>query len=105
MASSTPIGTEGAAHVSGDRQQLGARRHPETAAPLLHMPNLNDIDLRSFGRTIWRWRVAVVWSTLILTAIAVAVIYRLTPLYTASAQVLIGIDQVKIGKLEDLVSG
>ena len=105
MASSTPIGTEGKALVSGDRQRLGARQRPETTASLLHMPNLDDIDLRSVWRTMWRWRAVVVWSTLILTAISVAVIYRLTPLYTASAQVLIGIDQVKIGKLEDLVSG
>jgi exopolysaccharide transport family protein len=105
MASSTPIGTEGGALVSTERHELRGRRRPDPNTSLLHVANLNDIDLRSLGRTIWRWRAIVVWSTLILTAVSVAIIYRLTPLYTASTQVLVGIDQVKIGKLEDLVSG
>lgn len=103
MALLTPSKAEGGAPVSREHD---ARRRawPDEAAPL-HLPNLNDIDLRGLGRTIWRWRVMVIWTTLVLTVLSVVLIYRLTPLYTASAQVLIGIDQVNIGKLEDLVTG
>ncbi len=70
----------------------------------VHLPHLSDIDLRSLGRTIWRWRALVIWTTLALTVIAILVVERLTPLYTASGQVLVGTQQVKITKLEDLAA-
>lgn len=85
-------------------RESGSGRVWIEGASVLHLPSIENIDLRSLGQTIWRWRMMVLWTTLALTAIAVVVVYRLTPLYTSSAQVLIGVDQVKIGKLQDLVS-
>src|SRR5690242_1094574 len=67
---------------------------------------LESVDLRNMWRTAWRWRALIGWTTLILTLGAIFVIYRLTPQYTASAQVLIGIQQVKIQDiLSDLKAG
>lgn len=65
---------------------------------------LESIDLRSMWRAIWRWRMLVLWTTLALTALAIFVIYRLTPQYTGSAQVLVGLQQVKIGTIQDVLS-
>jgi succinoglycan biosynthesis transport protein ExoP len=65
---------------------------------------LENIDLRNMWRAIWRWRMLVLWTTLALTALAIFVIYRLTPQYTASAQVLVGLQQVKLGTIQDILS-
>ncbi|MGH7089018.1 MAG: Wzz/FepE/Etk N-terminal domain-containing protein, partial [Stellaceae bacterium] len=73
---------------------------------LLHLPHLSDIDLRGLGRTVWRWRAMVLWTTLALTALSVVIIEHLTPLYTASGQVLVGIEQVNINKqIADMANG
>jgi succinoglycan biosynthesis transport protein ExoP len=65
---------------------------------------LESVDIKRLWRAAWRWRGLVLWTTLALTALAVFIVFRLTPQYTASAQVLVGIQQVKIGKIEDLLS-
>jgi uncharacterized protein involved in exopolysaccharide biosynthesis len=65
---------------------------------------LESIDLRNMWRAIWRWRMLVVWTTLALTVLATFIIYRLTPQYTASAQVLVGLQQVKLGTIQDVLS-
>ena len=62
---------------------------------------LESVDLRSMWKAAWRWRSLIVWTTVILTVAAIVVIYRLTPEYTASTQVLTGIQQVKI---QDILS-
>src|SRR6185312_7397040 len=65
---------------------------------------LESIDVRNMWRAVWRWRMLVLWTTLALTALAIFVIYRLTPQYTASAQVLVGLQQVKVGTIQDVLS-
>ena len=55
-------------------------------------------------RAIWRWRSVVLWTTVLGTAAAILVIYRLTPQYTATAQVVVGVRQLKISNVQDLVS-
>lgn len=82
----------------------GARGRPGDAS-LLHLPQLSDIDLRGLGRTVWRWRAMVIWTTLALTTLSIAIIENLTPLYTASGQVLVGIEQVNVNKVPDLAQG
>jgi capsular exopolysaccharide synthesis family protein len=79
-------------------------RRPDESSTL-HLPHLSDIDLRGLGRTIWRWRAMVIWTTLALTAMSVVIIQHLTPLYTAAGQVLVGVEQVKVAKIEDLAQG
>jgi capsular exopolysaccharide synthesis family protein len=55
-------------------------------------------------KTLWRWRSLIGWTTVVLTAATIVVIYLLTPEYTATTQVLVGVQQVQIGSLKDLVS-
>jgi polysaccharide biosynthesis transport protein len=100
MASLIPTRPDGSATLT---QAAGARHAAEGGSHLLQA-TLDSIDLRTMWRSIWRWRMLVLWTTVALTALAGFVIYRLTPQYTSTAQVLIGIQQVKIGKLEDLLS-
>lgn len=80
-----------------------ARHTADSASHFLHA-TLDSIDLRNMWRSVWRWRTLVLWTTIALTALAIFVIYRLTPQYTGSAQVLVGIQQVKLGTLQDLLS-
>ena len=82
----------------------GSRGRPEDSSSL-HLPHLSDIDLRGLGRTVWRWRAMVIWTTLALTALSVVIVQRLTPLYTAAGQVLVGVEQVNVSKVQDLVAG
>ncbi len=79
------------------------RRTPDPTASFLGS-TLDSIDLRNFWRAVWRWRGVVMWTTLLLTGAAIFVIRMLTPEYTASAQVLVGIQQVKVGDIQNLIS-
>ena len=65
---------------------------------------LDSIDLRNMWRAVWRWRTLVLWTTVALSALAIFVIYRLTPQYTGSAQVLVGLQQVKLNTIQDVLS-
>ena len=80
-----------------------ARSASDSAVNLLSS-TLDSIDLRNMWRAVWRWRSVVVWTVLAFTALAIFIIYRLTPQYTASTQVLVGIQQVKIASIQELVS-
>jgi polysaccharide biosynthesis transport protein len=100
MASLIPTRTDGSAALT---QGAEARQTAEGGSHLLQA-TLDSIDLRTMWRSIWRWRMLVLWTTVALTALAVFVVFRLTPQYTGTAQVLIGIQQVKVGKIEDLLS-
>jgi polysaccharide biosynthesis transport protein len=78
--------------------------HTADGGSQLLQATLESIDLRNMWRAVWRWRLLVLWTTVALTALAVFIVYRLTPEYTATTQVLVGIQQVKIGKIEELLS-
>jgi capsular exopolysaccharide synthesis family protein len=81
----------------------GARGRTDEAS--LHLPHLSDIDLSGLGRTVWRWRAMVIWTTLALTALSVVIVQHLTPLYTATGQVLVGVEQVKVNNVQDAANG
>ncbi len=74
------------------------------AASAFMAGTLDSIDFRNIWRTMWRWRSLVLWTTVVLTALAIFIIYHLTPQYTGTAQVLVGTEQLKIGSLQELVS-
>jgi capsular exopolysaccharide synthesis family protein len=86
-------------------ESAAAARPPADDSSFLGLSHLNDIDLRGIGRTIWRWRGIVIWTTLALTALSVLVIEHLTPLYTATGQVLVGVEQVGITKPSEAAAG
>jgi exopolysaccharide transport family protein len=66
----------------------------------------DSIDLLNIWKTAWRWRTLIFWTMALLTAASVVAVFRLTPEYTASAQVLVGIQQVKLQDiLADLKGG
>ncbi|HEV2547893.1 MAG TPA: polysaccharide biosynthesis tyrosine autokinase [Stellaceae bacterium] len=93
------------ARISADHQAKDSKDRPVDRSSHIAAA-LESIDLRTMWKTAWRWRSLIAWTTVLLTAGAVAVIFRLTPEYTASTQVLIGIQQVKIQDiLSDLKGG
>jgi polysaccharide biosynthesis transport protein len=100
MALLAPIKNDGSlarAHDSDARSMLESGSH-------FLGSTLDSIDLRNMWRAVWRWRMLVLWTTVALTALAIFVIYRLTPQYTGSAQVLVGLQQVKLGTIQDVLS-
>ena len=100
MALLAPIKNDGSVARARDGD---ARSMPESGSHLLGS-TLDSIDLRNMWRAVWRWRTLVLWTTVALTALAIFVIYRLTPQYTGSAQVLVGLQQVKLGTIQDVLS-
>jgi succinoglycan biosynthesis transport protein ExoP len=100
MALLAPTKTDGSIARLHDAEA----RHSVDSASHFLQATLDSIDLRNMWRTVWRWRTLVLWTTVALTALAVFVIFRLTPEYTGSAQVLVGIQQVKLGTVQDLLS-
>ena len=95
MALLAPIKTPGNAALA--RQGGGALSDGTS----LLSSTLDSIDLRNLWRIMWRWRAMIFWVTVALTAVATFFIYQLTPLYTGQTQVRVGIQQLKIGNLEE----
>jgi capsular exopolysaccharide synthesis family protein len=56
----------------------------------------NEIDLFAISRVFWRHKVLIILTTVLLSAIAVGSVQVLTPLYSATAQVMIDPGQPKI---------
>jgi capsular exopolysaccharide synthesis family protein len=100
MALLAPMTTDGGVVRTQDAKM---RHATDSGSHFLHA-TLENIDLRNMWRSVWRWRNLVLWTTIGLTALAIFAIYRLTPQYTGSAQVLVGIQQVKLGTVQDLLS-
>src|SRR5260221_14162098 len=100
MALLAPIRNDGGVARAHDGD---ARSMPESGFHSLGT-TLESIDLRNMWRAVWRWRTLVLWTTVALTVLAIFVIYRLTPQYTGSAQVLVGLQQVKLGTIQDVLS-
>jgi len=100
MALLAPLKSDGSVARAHDSD---ARSMPESGFHFVGS-TLDSIDLRNMWRSVWRWRMLVLWTTLALTALAIFVIYRLTPQYTGSAQVLVGLQQVKLGTIQDVLS-
>jgi polysaccharide biosynthesis transport protein len=65
---------------------------------------LEEIDLRTMGRTIWRWRGLVAAATFITCIVAVIIMQSLTPVYTATTQVAIGLRQSQAVNLPEVLS-
>jgi polysaccharide biosynthesis transport protein len=100
MALLAPMTTDGGVTRTQDTKMGHAT---DSGSHFLHA-TLENIDLRNMWRSVWRWRNLVLWTTIGLTALAIFAIYHLTPQYTGSAQVLVGIQQVKLGTVQDLLS-
>jgi polysaccharide biosynthesis transport protein len=65
---------------------------------------LETIDIRNMWRTLWRWRSLVLWTTIIITAVAVVAIHHITPQYSGAVQVMVGVRQVKMTSVQDILS-
>ena len=100
MALLAPLKSDGSLARVSDAE---ARPTVESGSHFLGS-TLESIDVRNMWRAVWRWRMLVLWTTVVLTAFAIFVIYRLTPQYTASAQVLVGLQKVKVGTIQDVLS-
>ena len=91
------------------------RRSPEeTAGPLdnrggIYPPGpadtVGEADLRALFRTVWRRKGVIFGTAALLTGLAAAVVFQLTPRYTAKAVLMIESRQSKVVDLDAVVEG
>src|SRR5437868_14893632 len=80
------------------------RRGPVVEAISHSRSAIEDIDLHTMWRTIWRWRGLVAVATLVTCIVAVVTVQSLTPVYTASTQVAIGLRQNQAVNLPEVLA-
>ena len=91
------------------------RRSPEeTAGPLDNRGGIfppgpadtvGEADLRALFRTVWRRKGVIFGTAALLTGLAAAVVFQLTPRYTAKAVLMIESRQSKVVDLDAVVEG
>ena len=64
-----------------------------------------EISLSSIINTLWLRKRLLVSVTFLITVLAVLTIYQLVPRYTATTQLLIGINSAKVVDIEEVMSG
>ena len=64
-----------------------------------------EIDLRDLLRVLWRRKTAIVGTVVLLTALALIVLFQIAPRYTATALVMIDPRETQIVDIEAVMSG
>lgn len=65
----------------------------------------SEIDLRDLLKTLWRRKMVVVSTVVLITVITALTVLQLTPRYTASAQIMLETRQSKVVDIESVLSG
>ncbi|WP_417781928.1 GumC family protein [Terasakiella pusilla] len=71
----------------------------------LHSFKIDELDIQQLLRTLWRRRMIVISTTILLTALITLVTMQLTPRYTASANIMLETRQSNVVDIESVVSG
>lgn len=66
---------------------------------------IEEFDLRALLRMLWRRRRIILGTVVLLTAIAAVVTYQLTPVYRASAQIMVEPREANVVDIEAVLSG
>ncbi|MDV7339293.1 polysaccharide biosynthesis tyrosine autokinase [Terasakiella sp. A23] len=66
---------------------------------------VDEVDIQELLRTLWRRRMVIISTTILLTALVTLVTLQLTPRYTASANVMLETRQSNVVDIESVVSG
>ena len=64
-----------------------------------------EVSLSDIFHVLWLRKKLLVSATVLLTLVAVLVIFQLVPRYTAKAQLLIGINSAKVVDIEEVMTG
>jgi succinoglycan biosynthesis transport protein ExoP len=80
---------------------------PDDASPFRRLVSMNndEFDLQEVFRILWRRKSLIIATVVLLTAIAALVVLQITPLYTATVNVMIDTRQAKVTDIESVVSG
>jgi succinoglycan biosynthesis transport protein ExoP len=81
-------------------ERPGLNLEDKNLNPPFNQRVLDDIDLRRTGRALWRWRRTLISVALLCAVLGIVLVQTLTPVYTATAQLAIGEEQLPILKLE-----
>src|SRR5258708_13601479 len=81
-------------------ERPGLNLEDKSLNPLFNQRILDDIDLRRTGRALWRWRRTLISVALLCAVLGIALVQTLTPVFTATAQLAIGGEQLPILRLE-----
>src|SRR5690348_13254872 len=81
-------------------------RPPQFEASLIPSLEPDDrVDLREVGRKLWRRKGAILGIAVSAMVLAVLIIFQLTPIYRATAFVMIDPRQSKVVNLQAVLSG
>ena len=69
------------------------------------MPAMEEIDLRALLQTLWRRKMVVITTAVVIVSLVVLVVFQLKPRYTASANVMLETRQSKVVDIESVMSG
>ena len=64
-----------------------------------------ELDLQELLRTLWRRKMVIVSTVVLVTVLTALVVFQLTPRYTATANVMLETRQNKMADLESVMSG
>jgi exopolysaccharide transport family protein len=76
-----------------------------TVEPIGGAGDGDAIELRELLRQLWRRKSVIASTILVITAIATLVVVQLTPLYTASSEVVIETRESRVVDIESVLSG
>ena len=104
--------------ASGGDDSAKRERAPDRAHAITDRENQNigvaqdaanrsgdEIDLRNLLTTLWRRKMMIISTTLLITSIAALTVLQITPLYTATANVMLETRQNKTVDIESVMSG
>jgi capsular exopolysaccharide synthesis family protein len=86
-------------------QRAGASAALQGGQPSPDQDALPELDLVKIFRTLRRRLSLIVFVTIGLTALVMVGVFQMTPLYTASAQVMVDTQRNKIADLDSVLSG
>lgn len=64
-----------------------------------------EIDLRDLLRVLWRRKMVIVSTMILITVITALVVLQITPRYSATAQIMLETRQAKVTNIENVISG
>jgi capsular exopolysaccharide synthesis family protein len=71
----------------------------------LQQDDTNEISLSDILHTLWLRKRLLISVTLLLSTLAILIIFQLVPRYTATTQLLIGINAAKVVDIEEVMTG
>jgi polysaccharide biosynthesis transport protein len=86
-------------------QQIRAHPRLEDVSQKPEPQLIEEFDLRELGRVLWRRKEIILGTVILITMLAVMIVFQLTPRYTAETSVLIDPRKAQVVNMEAVLAG